>query len=440
MPVYHKIFAGKGTYDTYGFFQMASRVRLHLWGDSHLSDRHHVPDLLKKRLDGRHYVRYHRDVINHARSGQKLTEDYARQMVKYVREHDPEPMLHVLQVGSNDLWDSPTKDTVEQLRALTAELANVVTNTKSSALIITSPIPGDKASAKEVFEAIRKELGKEFGGDVENRKCTFTDCLGKFAKAGYDAKFWEDRRHLNREGASRFVSALMDEIRKLPIGIFGLRTGDKVRRSAKRRQEAIRRQEEDEREKDRTHRGGRDSSCPPRDAGPSRHHRDLRRHLDRRHQASSRRDLRNRLGPRSRPTATRTRPSPEPAERPSRPTYRYDTEGVPVRYPPAYPTYPPPPPMLPPPMLPSPMVPTPAPYYPPPQSYTRDLQHLLPPPMQPEPVGAWKQRLEAERNERRALEEEEAKAEYYRLKAENDARRKALAEQATAMEVEKAKD
>ena len=60
--------------------------------------------------------------------------------------------------------------------------------------------------------------------------------------------------------------------------------------------------------------------------------------------------------------------------------------------------------------------------------------------MQPEPVGHWKERLEAERKERHALEEEAAKAEYFRLKAENEARRKALAEQATAMDVEQAKD
>ena len=60
--------------------------------------------------------------------------------------------------------------------------------------------------------------------------------------------------------------------------------------------------------------------------------------------------------------------------------------------------------------------------------------------MQPEPVGAWKQRLEAEKNERRALEEEEAKAEYFRLKADNDARRKALAERSTTMEVEASKN
>ena len=107
-----------------------------------------------------------------------------------------------------------------------------------------------------------------------------------------------------------------------------------------------------------------------------------------------------------------------------------------MRYPPAYPTYPPP--QMP--MLPPPMMPTPAPYYPPPVSYARDLQQLLPPPMKPEPVGAWKERLEAERRERHALEEEEAKAEYFRLKAENDARRKALAEKSSAMEVETAKD
>ena len=412
---------------------MASRVRVHLWGDSHLSDRHYVPGLLKKRLDGRHYVRYHRDVVNHARSGQKLTEDYAKQMVKFIRDHDPEPMLHVLQVGSNDLWDSPTEDKVEQLRVYMAELGNVVANTRSSALIITSPIPGDKASANKAFEKLRTELKNEFGQDAENRKCTYSDCAGRVDKNGYNNKFWEDRRHLNAEGASRFVSGLMDQIRRLPIGLFGLRTGSKIRRSEKRRKEAIRRQE-----KDQPHRGGRVSPHSPRDAGPRRTHGDLRRHLDRRHQASSRRDLRNRLGPRSRPTATRTRPSPEPAERPSRPTYKYDDEGVPVRYPPAYPMYPPPP--MPTPMLPPPMIPTPAPYYPMPPSYSRDLQQVLPPPMQPEPVGAWKERLEAERRERHALEEEEAKAEYFRLKAENDARRKALAGKSTAMEVEQAKD
>ena len=211
---------------------MAKQVTMHLWGDSHLLPRHHVPDILKERT-GKHYVRYRNIAVNHAKSGQKMTVDYAKEMIDYIKRHDAEPILHVLQIGSNDVWAKPTEETVEGVRALVADIANKVLKSKGSALVVTSPIPGDKPEASALFEKLHLELKEEIKKVGPNKKVTHADFLCRFTKldkdgSRYDPKLWEDHRHLNKDGAARFVSTLLDHVRTLPIAIFGLKKASRM--------------------------------------------------------------------------------------------------------------------------------------------------------------------------------------------------------------------
>ena len=209
----------------------------------------HVPGLIKEKIRSSHYARYRSDPVCHAVSGQKMDANYTKKIIDYVKRHDREPMLHVLQIGSNDIWDQPTDETVERVRAFIADVGNKVINSKSSALIITSPIPGDKPEAVAFFEKLHQELKDEVKRAEKNKRVTFADFIGRFTKpdkngSRYDPKLWEDHRHLNRDGAARFVSSLLDVARTLPAVIFGLRKTKKVKRSAKRQQEARRRDRE----------------------------------------------------------------------------------------------------------------------------------------------------------------------------------------------------
>ena len=218
---------------------MAKQVTLHLWGDSHLLPRHHVPGIIKEKT-GKHYVRYRRVTINHAQFGQKMTIKYAKEMIDFIKKNDPEPMLHVLQIGSNNVWDKPTDETIDEVRALVADVANKILISKGSALVVTSPIPGDKPAAAAAFEKLHQELKEELKKAGHNKKVSYADFLSRFTKpdkdgSRFDPKLWEDHHHLNRDGAARFASSIMDHIRTLPIAIFGLRKASKMSASEKGR-------------------------------------------------------------------------------------------------------------------------------------------------------------------------------------------------------------
>ena len=416
---------------------MASRIAVHLWGDSHLTKRHLVPRLLKEKLEAGQFGRYRHDPVLHAVSGQKLTEKYVAEMRDYIKKNDGRPMCHVLQIGSNDLWDTPTEDTVEKILMFVRDLANRVLKSRTSALVITVPIPGDKPDAVKVFESINKELKKEVEKTAKNKRLSIADFVGRCLPQGqdgarFDPELWEDHRHLNRKGATKFVASITDVIRTLPMIVFGLKKTKKEKRSVKRRTVAVARDGYSKRGgKVQGPTSGKGSSQPkPGNSGSKSHQqgphtmRDLRHQLGRLEVAP--RDLRRHLGRREvvprrvvalppdmrrpaypAPSATVTSGALALMDRPLPAAYRYDAEGCPQ------------------PMLPPPMAPMWQPL--PPQWY-------VPPPPPPMPTSApaptttttsTSERLQAERQRaehfRRLRQEREEEEEYRRLKAENDA-------------------
>ena len=438
------------------FLQMTTKkVVVHLWGDSHLTKRHPVPRLLKERLEAGQFGRYQVDPVIHAVSGQKLDKAYVEQMRGYIKKHDGRPMCHVLQIGSNDLWDRPTEATVEGVLAFVRDVANKVLESRTSALVLTAPIPGDKPDAAPFFEKLDEGLRMEVEKVKKNRRLTYVDFVSRSFKRApdgsrYDPAFWEDHRHLNRRGAAKFVAHLTDVIRTLPMVVFGLKKTKTAKYREKRREMAVARDGYERRGKGRQGPTSATGSSKPK-IGKS----DPRMCPQ---VPPSRWDLRHQLGPRD----LRSQLS-----RPARsvPTYRYDAEGLPqplgrrhVSSPPGMrrPAYPAPSatvtsgaldlmsqplpaptywynaegrpqPMLPPPMAPMwqplpPMWHVPPP--PPPMpaaTKTTDRSWMLPAPLQPTVVSDEQFEEERRRTERLQKLKEKRDAEYRRMKEANDA-------------------
>ena len=403
---------------------MASKkVVVHLWGDSHLTKRHPVPRLLKERLEAGQFGRYQADPVLHAVSGQKLDEAYVEKMRAYVKKYDGRPMCHVLQIGSNDIWDRPAEATIEGVLAFVRDVANRVLESRTSALVLTAPIPGDKPDAAPLFEKLDEGLRREVEKVKKNKRLTYIDFVSRCFKQGsdgsrFDPEFWEDHRHLNRRGASKFVAALTDVIRTLPMIVFGLQKTKKTKRTERRRETAAARDGYSRKGRQGPTSGGSSSKRKPGNSGSRMPPQAPPSRWDLRHQLGPK-DLRGQLSrpARAAPAATVTSGALELMDRPlPAPTYRYDAEGWPQ-------------PTLPAPMAPMatmwqplpPMWHVPPPPPPTPSSTSADRSWMLPPPLQPTVVSDEMFEEERRRTERLRKLKEKREAEYLRMKAANDA-------------------
>ena len=383
-------------------------------------------------------------------------------MRDFLKKKDGHPMCHVLQIGSNDIWDNPTEAAVEEVLMFVRDVANRVLKMKSSALVLTSPIPGDKPDAARVFEKLDGELRKEVEKVGKNKQLTYADFVSRNFKQApdgsrYDPEFWEDHRHLNRKGVTKFVAAIADVIRTLPMAVFGLQKTKTEKYREKRREKAVARDGYEKRGKGRQGPTSATGSSKPktgksdprmRPRGPPamrdlRHQlgpKDLRGQLSRparsvptyRYDAEGlpqplslgRRVVAPPLGMRQptypAPSATVTSGALELMDQPlPAPIYRYDVEGIPQ-------------PTLPMPMAPMaamwqplpPMwhVPPPPPPMPAPTTTTTtDRSWMLPTPMQPTIITDEQFEEERRRTERLQKLKEKREAEYLRMKAANDA-------------------
>ena len=413
----------------YVFFQMAQKVTIHLWGDSHLTKRHLVPRLLKERLEAGQFSRYRTEPVGHAMSGQKMTQAYAKEMRDYVEKNKKRPMCHVLQIGSNDIWDKPSEAKVEEVLGFVRDVANRVLKSSTSALVLTAPIPGDKPEAVEFFEKLDNAMRKEVEAVGKNRRFTYVDFVSRSFKktqdgSRFDPAYWEDHRHLNRKGVARFVAALADVIRTLPMAVFGLQKTKKNRtkRTERRREAAAARDGYSKHGgKQGSTPGGSSSKPKPGDSGSRVPPRGPPARWDLRHQLGPK-DLRGQLSrpARAAPSATVTSGAFDLMDRPlPPPAYRYDADGwpqplVPAPMAPMAAMWQPLPPMWhvppPPPPMPTPTATT-----------TSDRSWMLPPPLQPTVVTDDMFEEERRRTERLRKLKEKREAEYLRMKAANDA-------------------
>ena len=402
------------------------KIVVHLWGDSHLTKRHLVPRLLKERLEAGQFGRYQSDPVIHAVSGQKLNAAYVAEMRDFVKKHDGRPMCHVLQIGSNDLWDKPSDATVDEVIMFVRDVANRVLKSSTSALVLTAPIPGDKPDAAPFFEKLGEAMKKEDETVKKNKRLMYVDFVSRCFKRApdgsrYDPEYWEDHRHLNRKGAAKFVAHLTDVIRTLPMVVFGLQKTKKKRtgRTERRREAAAARDGYSKHGgKQGSTPGGSSSKPKPGNSGSRVPPRGPPARWDLRHQLGPK-DLRGQLSrpARSAPSATVTSGAYDLLDRPTPSVYRYDAEGWPQ---PVLPT-----PMAPmaamwqplPPMwhVPPPPPPMPAP------TTTTDRSWMLPAPLQPSVVSDAMFGEERRRTERLQKLKEEREAEYRRMKAANDA-------------------
>ena len=194
-------------------------IFIKLWGSSHGTPRHHLPQVLNEFMDG--YVRFHRPVYD-AVGGRKLNHDVVTTIERDMSSRF-EKQVHILFLGGNNLRK---KGDPEHLILYFRAILEHAYAIPGCFVVLVSLLPSPKTDhiSKKRFEmasSMLKKLSFEF-----EETCSFLNISRVFLKeVTFEGRkkhsinrlyYKPDGIHMNCIGAGRVAQMICDHVNSIP--------------------------------------------------------------------------------------------------------------------------------------------------------------------------------------------------------------------------------
>jgi lysophospholipase L1-like esterase len=211
------------------------RMVQQLWlGDSHLAINNRVPASYKaiKSNKKEEAIRFRSEpVINidkWLKGGKRMSAEWAKDVADLIRSQAGTPSCYVLCIGTNNLRDSPTRKTKEDLLLWHKNIIEAVKNTPCAAICIVSPIPDEKGFTDVIGEELDGGLSALCKNEGEtNGKIKFVPFRTRRlphnnGPTRWNPRFFKDDVHLNPLGASMLANEVFNTQTNIKNEVFGL--------------------------------------------------------------------------------------------------------------------------------------------------------------------------------------------------------------------------
>lgn len=190
-------------------------IRLKLWGSSHLTRRHHLPQEVENLLSN--LSRFHYPAFD-ARGGRIIDSGLVESIKNDMSLRDNSPQVHVIILGSNNIRDGWRPKRILTLFREVIEHCGKLRKCHLVICGILSSVRCDSEQRKrfQTTTAMLKQLSKEHLGHSSflNIGKTFT-VNGSFCQ-----ELFQDNIHLNVSGASKLAKVLVNHLQRLPKSHF----------------------------------------------------------------------------------------------------------------------------------------------------------------------------------------------------------------------------
>ena len=211
-------------------------IKLHFYGDSHLTDKHCFRESFNEVASGLKSWRFSQveDSSIHAQGGAVIDMNFVENFYKKMLEEEPFPQAHVFQVGGNNLRDalkygysSTVQDDVVDLFKKLIIKAGARKNVH---LLFCSIVPSFKHEpwSKDLFWAVNQSI-KELASS-KPEMVSFVD-LKLVAGVDHHAKpdfFTAGKIHLNKRGTMFMANRMAQSLQHLPASYLGIPSREEV--------------------------------------------------------------------------------------------------------------------------------------------------------------------------------------------------------------------
>jgi len=212
------------------------KIKLHLYGDSHLCDNHHFAHSMNEAISYISSWRFSevgKENI-HSYGGAVIDENLVEAFSRQVQKEEPCPQVHVFAIGGNNLRRGlrngcPTESSEEVLNCF-KNLVKRAGERENLHLVFCSLVPSPKhePESKEVFWALNLNLKR-----IAAAKPSMASFLDLKLVAGPDhhAKrdlFSHDQIHLNIQGSLFMAKRLAQFLQHLHSSLVGIPTRNEI--------------------------------------------------------------------------------------------------------------------------------------------------------------------------------------------------------------------
>lgn len=211
-------------------------VEVYLWGDSHLTNRHHVSGILAGELGPRY------PLINNACGGKIFDRAFLDNFRNFLLRDNPNPSFHVISLGGNNIRKefrrgAFTSDALRQERAnqevlLLVEhyraLFEIVSNVPKTKVCVILPFPSQHKEHEPFFEKLSlylEQLSREYGQffvDVRDKLSDTSVFQDGLKLRSWSQQHFKDDVHLNEQGGRMVALEIKRKLVNIPREVFGL--------------------------------------------------------------------------------------------------------------------------------------------------------------------------------------------------------------------------
>ena len=204
-------------------------------GSSHFKPSHHLPKAFKD------LVARNPDLHRFSQEPEITTiyvmrDNFIEKTLKKVSESGPGPRVVFICIGSNDLRDKPTIETVNELMKGFEKLIEGMLKFEKTATVLISPIPDSWGVTDRLGDELSTRL-KYLVAKHQTRQLQFVNFREKRLRFDADGSRWSqelfaDDKHLNRAGADLLADEIIKNLTNIPNKLFG--HGQNKKRDAKK--------------------------------------------------------------------------------------------------------------------------------------------------------------------------------------------------------------
>lgn len=209
---------------------MSPAIKLHFYGDSHLTDVHFFKESLEDVVQGMKSWRFSQIEASsiHAKGGAIIDMNFVNIFSEYMLKEEPFPQLHVFQIGGNNLRNAlhqgNSKAILSHVQGLFNELILKAGSRKNVHLVFCSIIPSPKHEphSNDLFWEMNHILQKL--ASYQPEMVSYLD-LKLVAGVSHRAKpdlFNGGKIHLNKTGAMFMANKIAQFLQHLPASHFGI--------------------------------------------------------------------------------------------------------------------------------------------------------------------------------------------------------------------------